>query len=69
MYLSSADFKKRIEFSLCQQHASDDDVRAFCDKAIQADVGVACVNPVNIPLTVQRLEGQEFGISANVGFP
>ncbi len=69
MYLSSADFKKRIEFSLCQQHASDDDVRAFCDKAIQAGVGVACVNPVNIPLTVKRLEGREIGISANVGFP
>jgi len=69
MYLSLADFKKRIEFSLCQQHASDDDVRAFCDKAIQAGVGVACVNPVNIPLTVKRLEGQGIGISANVGFP
>ena len=69
MYLSLADFKKRIEFSLCQQHASDNDVRAFCDKAIQADVGVACVNPVNIPLTVKRLKGQGIGISANVGFP
>jgi deoxyribose-phosphate aldolase len=69
MYLSLVDFKKRVEFSLCQQHASDDDVRAFCRDAAEVGVGVACVNPVNIPLTVKLLGGREIEISANVGFP
>ena len=69
MYLSLIDFRKRIEFSLCQQHASDDDVRIFCRDAAEVGVGVACVNPVNIPLTVKLLGGREIDISANVGFP
>ena len=69
MYLSLTDFKKRVEFSLCQQHASDDDVRAFCRDAAEVGVGVACVNPVNIPLTVKLLGGSGIDISANVGFP
>ncbi len=69
MYLSLIDFKKRVEFSLCQQHASEDDVRAFCRDAAEVGVGVACVNPVNIPLTVKLLGGRGIDISANVGFP
>jgi deoxyribose-phosphate aldolase len=69
MYLSLVDFKKRVEFSLCQQHASDDDVRSFCVKALSVGVGVACVNPVNLPLTVELLKGKEIEISGNVGFP
>lgn len=69
MYLSLADFRKRVEFSLCQQHASDDDVRSFCYRALSVGVGVACVNPVNIPLTVKLLEGKGIEISGNVGFP
>jgi deoxyribose-phosphate aldolase len=69
MYLSLVDFRKRVEFSLCQQHASDDDVRSFCAKALSVGVGVACVNPVNLPLTVELLKGKEIEISGNVGFP
>ncbi len=69
MYLSLADFKKRVEFSLCQQHASDGDVRSFCIRALRAGVGVACVNPVNIPLAVKLLESKGIEISGNVGFP
>ena len=69
MYLSLADFKKRVEFSLCQQYATENDVRTFCEQALSVGVGVACVNPVNIPLTVKLLEGRDIEISVNVGFP
>lgn len=69
MYLTLADFKRRVEFSLCQQYASEDDVRAFCRDAAEVGVGVACVNPVNIPLTVKLLGGRGIDISVNVGFP
>ncbi len=69
MRLGIDDFRKRIEFSLCQQFASDDDVRQFCRKALDADVGVACVNPVNVRLAADLLSGHGIEISGNVGFP
>ena len=69
MYLSLVDFKKRVEFSLCQQYATESDVHAFCERALSVGVGVACINPVNIPLTVKLLEGRGIEISVNVGFP
>jgi deoxyribose-phosphate aldolase len=52
-----------------KQHANEDDVRAFCRDAAEVGVGVACVNPVNIPLTVKLLGARGIDISANVGFP
>ncbi len=41
MYLSLIDFKKRVEFSLCRQHASEDDVRAFCRDSAEVGATVA----------------------------
>jgi deoxyribose-phosphate aldolase len=69
MLLTLEDFRKRIEYSLCQQFASEDDVRDFCRRATQARVGVACVNPVNVALAAQLLAGTGIEISCNVGFP
>ncbi len=69
MLLTLESFRRRIEYSLCQQFASDDDVREFCKRAETAGVGVACVNPVNVALTVDLLRGTGIEISCNVGFP
>jgi len=69
MHLSIDEFKKKIEYSLCQQFASDDDVREFCKKACTAGVGVACVNPVKVGLASRLLSGLDIEISGNVGFP
>lgn len=69
MLIKVEDFRKRIEFSLCQQFASDDDVRFFVEKAKAARVGVVCVNPPNVALTASLLEGEGLDISGNVGFP
>lgn len=69
MYITLEDFKKRIEFSLCQHFATDDDVRNFCEKAKTAGVGVVCVNLVNVKLTAQLLQDDPVEISGNVGFP
>lgn len=69
MRITLDDFKKRIEFSLCQQFATDDDVRSFCEKAKTAGVGVVCVNPVNVELTAQLFINDPMEISGNVGFP
>lgn len=69
MLLTLESFRRRIEYSLCQQFASDDDVKEFCRRAKAAGVGVACVNPVNVALTVDLLVGTGIEISCNVGFP
>jgi deoxyribose-phosphate aldolase len=69
MLLTVEAFRKRIEFSLCQQFASDADVRAFCERAKASRVGVACVNPVNVKLAAELLQGTGVEISGNVGFP
>ncbi len=62
-------FRKRIEYSICQQFASEADVRAFCRRAREAGVGVACFNPVNVKLGAELLRGSGIEVSTNVGFP
>ena len=69
MTLTLADFRRRIEYSICQQFASRDDIRAFCERALAVGVGVACFNPVNVAQAVELLGGRGIGISSNVGFP
>lgn len=68
-FLSFEDFRRRVEFSLCQQFADEKDVRLFCERALRSRVGVACVNPVNIPLVAKLLKGSGIEVSGNVGFP
>ena len=69
MKLTLDDFRRRIEYSICQPFASADDVRAFCERARAAGVGVACFNPVNVRQGVALLAGSGIEISSNVGFP
>jgi len=69
MLITPQDFKKRIEFSLCQQFASEEDLRAFCHEAKTTGVGVACVNPIYVARTVELLGDVDIEISANIGFP
>jgi len=67
--ISLSNLKKRIEYSLCQHFASSDDVKAFCARARKAEVGVACLNPVNVALAAGLLKGSGIDLSGNVGFP
>lgn len=69
MIITLSEFRKKIEYSLCQQFSSDDDVRQFCNGAIKAGVGVVCVNPVNVKLTAELIKGNNTLVSGNVGFP
>ena len=69
MLLTLEAFRKRIEYSLCPQFASDADVRVFCERAKAGRVGVACVNPINVKLAAELLKGTGVEISGNVGFP
>ncbi|HUT66766.1 MAG TPA: deoxyribose-phosphate aldolase [Spirochaetota bacterium] len=69
MNLTIDDFRHRIEYSLCQQFASADDLKAFCERARSARVGVACLNPVWVKLGSKLLSDTDMDISCNVGFP
>jgi deoxyribose-phosphate aldolase len=63
------EFKRRLEYSLCQQFAGEADVREFCERAIEAGVGVICVNPVNVSLAAACMQDVDMDLSSNVGFP
>ena len=67
MRLTLDSFRKRIEYSLCQQFANDEDVREFCAPAKAAGFGVACVNTVNVALTADLLKNSGIDVSCNVG--
>ena len=69
MQLKLDEFKKRLEYSLCQQFSSAADVSDFCDRAIKAGVGVICVNPVNVSIAAECIRGTDMELSSNVGFP
>lgn len=69
MQLKLAEFKKHLEYSLCQQFSSAADVSDFCDRAIKAGVGVICVNPVNVSIAAECIRGTDMELSSNVGFP
>jgi deoxyribose-phosphate aldolase len=69
MTLTLEEFRRRIEYSICQQFASRQDIEAFCRRALAAGVGVACFNPVNVAQAVELLGGSGIQISSNVGFP
>lgn len=69
MLITLENFRKRIEYSLCQQFATEEDVKGFCERAKKAGVGVACLNPVNVKLASELLDGSGIEISCNVGFP
>jgi len=69
MYLTLGDFRKRIEYSLVNQFASNEDIHLFCERAIHADVGVACVNPVYVSLASRLLRGKNIELSTSIGFP
>ena len=69
MVLNLAEFKKRLEYSLCQQFSSAAGVREFCDRAVKAGVGVICVNPVNVSIASEYIRDTDMELSSNVGFP
>lgn len=69
MILTLEDFKKRIELSFVHQFVSKEDIYKFCKDALKAEVGVVCVNPVNIKLVKRLLKSSSINISGNVGFP
>jgi len=69
MLLTFDNFRKRIELSLCQQFADDEDVCSFCEAAKRAEVGVVCINPVNVDLVSKLLKNVDIEISGNIGFP
>jgi deoxyribose-phosphate aldolase len=68
MQLKLAEFKKRLEYSLCKQFSGAADVRDFCDGAIKAGVGVICVNPFNVSIAAECFRGTNRELSSNVGF-
>ncbi len=69
MQLNIRDFARMIEFSLVRPDTTERDIEEFCHIVKENNFATACVNPVNVPLTTELLEGTDIDISASIGFP
>ena len=69
MELNVHNFAKMIEFSLVRPDATEKNVEKFCGVVRENNFATACVNPVNVSLTVKFLKGTNIDISASIGFP
>jgi len=69
MELNVHNFAKMIEFSLVRPDATEKNVEKFCGVVRENNFATACVNPVNVSLTVKFLQGTNIDISASIGFP
>lgn len=69
MYVTYYEFISRIEFSMVSHFLSEEEVIKNCKDAVEAGVGVICVNPPYVS-TAKRIIGKSgTNLSVNVGFP
>jgi len=60
---------KAIEHTMLQPHATEDDIRRLCDKAVQYEFAAVCINLIYVPLVYQLLSGSGVKVCTIVGFP
>lgn len=58
-----------IDHTLLKPDISHGDIKNLCREAVENGFCSVCVNPVNVPLAVQSLEGGNLKICTVVGFP
>ena len=69
MNISFDEFRRRIEFSMVSHIINEEEVRINCENAVEAKVGVICVNPPNVSLSKKIIGNKKIDLSVNVGFP
>jgi deoxyribose-phosphate aldolase len=63
------DIARYIDHTLLKPEASQAQIAQLCHEAIQYHFATVCVNPANVRLCRQLLEGSGVGVCAVVGFP
>lgn len=58
-----------IDHTILKANATEAEVKALCEQAIQYQFATVCINPCYIPQAVHLLQGTDVGITTVVGFP
>jgi deoxyribose-phosphate aldolase len=62
-------FARYFDHTLLKPDATPKQVAQLCDEALRHGFAAVCVNPVNVKLSAQLLEGSRVAVCAVVGFP
>ena len=60
---------KMIDHTILKPSATEEDIRKLCREAKEYGFATVCINPCNIPLAKEELEGSEVKVCTVVGFP
>lgn len=60
---------KYIDHTLLKPEASEAQIRALCEEALEYDFYSACVNSCHVPLACEMLAGSDVKVAAVAGFP
>jgi deoxyribose-phosphate aldolase len=69
MNLTEHDLCTAIEHTILKPEATEDQVLALCDEAIEFQLGGVCVNPCFVGLAVNRLADSDVRVVTVAGFP
>jgi len=67
--MNSNTMAQYIDHTLLKPDATGKDISRLCDEAAQYRFASVCLNPVFVPLAVERLKGTEAKICTVIGFP
>ncbi|NLC34436.1 MAG: deoxyribose-phosphate aldolase [Erysipelothrix sp.] len=60
---------KYIDHTMLAATATEEDIKKLCNEAIEYNFKAVCVNPTNVALAKQLLEGTDILVCTVVGFP
>lgn len=63
------ELNKYIDHTLLKPEATEAQICALCDEALEYDFYSVCVNSCHVPLAVERLAGSDVKVAAVAGFP
>jgi deoxyribose-phosphate aldolase len=69
MVLSESQIARLIDHTLLKPEATRADIRELCEEALQYKFASVCVNPWNVALAAQLLQGSTVKVCTVVGFP
>jgi len=67
--ISAYELAQMIDHTNLRPDATEEDIKRLCHEALEYEFRCVCVNPTNVPLVVDNLEGSGVGVCAVVGFP
>ena len=63
------ELNKYIDHTNLKPQALEDDIRRLCEEAREHDFASVCVNPCDIPMAKELLEGSTVKVCTVIGFP